>query len=113
LLGLSERDLAVVARWLPISDAIIRAIKQIVDQLRDYSGSVATAMEQQTASTAEISRNMGEVAAGIAEAVRSIRRVAEGAGRSGEASGHSLQAVTDLAGSAGRRAPWARRFFRQ
>ncbi|QJW96475.1 methyl-accepting chemotaxis protein [Frigoriglobus tundricola] len=59
--------------------AAIREITDIVNQMSGISGAIAAAVEEQTATTAEISRNIAEVARGSGEIAQNITSVAQAA----------------------------------
>jgi methyl-accepting chemotaxis protein len=57
----------------------IGEISAIIDQISDIQGSIATSVEEQTATTNDIARNVGEGARGSAEIARNITSVASAA----------------------------------
>ena len=57
----------------------ISTISGIIHQINDISGTIATAVEEQNATTNEMSRNVGEAAQGSAEITSNIGGVAEAA----------------------------------
>jgi methyl-accepting chemotaxis protein len=57
----------------------IKEITAIVNQINDISTAIATAVEEQTATTAEISRNVSEAARGSSEIAQNITSVAQAA----------------------------------
>lgn len=59
--------------------AAIREISQIINQISDIQATIASAVEEQTATTNEIGRNVAEAARGAAEIARSITGVAQAA----------------------------------
>lgn len=59
--------------------AAIREISQIIDQINDIQTTIASAVEEQTATTNEMGRNVSEAARGTAEIARSITGVAHAA----------------------------------
>jgi len=59
--------------------AAIREITDIVNQINDISTAIATAVEEQTATTAEISRNVSEAARGSSEIAQNVTSVAQSA----------------------------------
>lgn len=61
------------------TQAAVRAIGQvsaIINQVNDISGTIATAVEEQTATTNEIGRNVTDAARGTSEIAQSVSRVA-------------------------------------
>lgn len=68
--------------------AAVEAIGRITDvitAIRDYQSTIAAAVEQQTATTAEMSRGVGEAATGVGEIATSVSSVATGAGQTTDA----------------------------
>ena len=55
----------------------IREIGGIINQINDYSATIASAVEEQTATTNEMSRNLTEASRGVDEIVRNISGVAQ------------------------------------
>jgi methyl-accepting chemotaxis protein len=81
----------------------IGQIGQIIDQINDISNTIASAVEEQTATTNEISRNVVEAAKGSAEIAQNISGVAvaakstsDGARDSQQAAAHLAKMATDL-----------------
>lgn len=58
-------------------DAIAN-INKIINQISDFQTTIASAVEEQTATTNEISRNVAEAASGSGEIARNITQVAQG-----------------------------------
>lgn len=61
------------------TQAAVRAIGQvseIINQVNDISGTIATAVEEQTATTNEIGRNVTDAARGTSEIAQNVNRVA-------------------------------------
>jgi methyl-accepting chemotaxis protein len=58
-------------------DAIAN-INKIINQISDFQTTIASAVEQQTATTNEISRNVAEAAKGSGEIAQNITQVAQG-----------------------------------
>src|SRR5262249_9574561 len=59
--------------------AAIREISQIINQINDIQNTIASAVEEQTATTNEMGRNVTEAAKGAAEIAQSITGVAQAA----------------------------------
>jgi methyl-accepting chemotaxis protein len=78
----------------------IQQISQVIDQINGFSTTIATAVEEQTATTNAISCNIAEVARGSAEIAQSITSVAETARNTTAAAGSTQNAATELAGMA-------------
>jgi len=79
----------------------VGAIKEITDtitKISEISGAIAAAVEQQGATTKEISRNVTEAARGTAEVASSIIDVSHGASDTGSASSQVLSSAKALSG---------------
>ncbi len=57
----------------------IAEISEVINKINDISNTIASAVEEQTATTAEIGRNVGEAAKGTAEIAQNITGVAQAA----------------------------------
>jgi methyl-accepting chemotaxis protein len=77
-------------------EAITR-IGTIITQINEIQGSIAGAVEEQTATTNEIARNVTEAARGSAEIARNITEVAMAARGTTEGASHTLRSATELA----------------
>ncbi|MGP7959455.1 methyl-accepting chemotaxis protein [Sanguibacter sp. A247] len=75
----------------------ISEITQIVAQINDYQLTIASAVEEQTATTTEMSRSVTEAATGSTEIARNITGVAESAARSSRTVEQMGSAVAELA----------------
>jgi methyl-accepting chemotaxis protein len=75
----------------------IEEISQTIDRISDYQNSIASAVEEQTATTHEISRNVAEAATGASEIARNVVTVAAAADETNAASGNTTTAARDLA----------------
>jgi methyl-accepting chemotaxis protein len=83
------------------SDSVgaVEAIKQIsavINQINDFSNTIASAVEEQTATTNEIGRNVSEAARGTEEIAKNITAVAQAAGSTTEGASNSQQASSEL-----------------
>jgi len=79
----------------------VEAIKEItstINTISEISGAIAAAVEQQNATTKEISRNVMEAARGTSEVASSITDVTKGASHTGAASSQVLTSARQLAG---------------
>ncbi|MGM0575971.1 MAG: methyl-accepting chemotaxis protein [Myxococcota bacterium] len=82
----------------------VEAIGEITDIISDIDGlqtAIASAVEEQTATTNEIGRNVAEAAEGSGEIARNISKVAEHAEDTTHGVAESLQAAEELARLAG------------
>lgn len=75
----------------------INEISTIINKVSDFQTTIATAVEQQTATTSEMSRGISEAAAGSAEIARSIAGVAEAAANTTTGANDSQNAAAELA----------------
>ena len=80
----------------------IKRVRRIISQVNEISTSIASAIEEQGAATQEISRNTHEAARGTQSVSSTIVGVTQGAGMTGEASGHVLAASGELSSMAER-----------
>ena len=75
----------------------ISEISQIVNQMNDYSNTIASAVEEQSATTAEMGRNVVEATRGTGEITENIAGVAEAAQSTSSGASDSQKASTELA----------------
>jgi len=75
----------------------IAEISHIIAQISDIQNTIATAVEEQTATTNEISRNVGDVASGNQEIARNITGVATAAKSTTEGAEYTNKAAGELA----------------
>ena len=75
----------------------IGEISTVIDQINDISGTIAGAVEEQTATTNEISRNVAETSRGTSEIAQNITSVALAAKNTTEGANNSLAAAQELA----------------
>ena len=79
----------------------IESISEIIRKINEISTTIAGAVEQQSAATSEISRNVSEAAMGTAEVTNNIATVSQAAEASGDDAQRILSAsskLTELAG---------------
>lgn len=74
----------------------IKQISAIINQINDIQNMIASAVEEQTATTNEISRNVAEAAKGSAEIAQNITSVAQAAGSTTEGANNTQQAAAQL-----------------
>jgi len=74
----------------------IGAIGRIINQVNDISNSIATAVEEQDATTNEMARNVTEAAKGASEISKNILGVAEAAKNTAQGAGGSQREAQDL-----------------
>ncbi len=75
----------------------IRQIGEVIDKVNDISSTIAGAVEEQTATTNEMSRNVAEAAKGSGEIAQNITTVAQAAGSTTEGAGNAQKAAGELA----------------
>jgi len=75
----------------------IGSISTVIGTIDDYQTTIASAVEEQTATTSEMSRSVSEAAAGTDEIAANITGVAEAAGTTTQAVSQSHQALNELA----------------
>ncbi|WP_437205122.1 methyl-accepting chemotaxis protein [Planctomicrobium sp. SH664] len=74
----------------------IKQITQIINQISDVSGTIASAVEEQTATTGEIGRSIKEAAGGSSDIVRRVLSVAKAADGTMQGAGNTQQAADEL-----------------
>ncbi|MEZ5291498.1 MAG: methyl-accepting chemotaxis protein [Vicinamibacterales bacterium] len=77
--------------------AAIGEIGNVINQINDISNTIASAVEEQTATTNEITRNVTEAAKGTTEIAQNITAVATAAKETSDAAGDTQKASTQLA----------------
>ncbi len=75
----------------------IGTISGVISQINDISGTIATAVEEQSATTNEMTRNVADAAKGSEEITRNIAGVAEAARGTSSSAQESQKAANDLA----------------
>jgi methyl-accepting chemotaxis protein len=78
----------------------ITEIGDIIDRINDIQTTIASAVEEQTATTNEIARNVAEAATGADGIAADIAQVAEAARSTQQGSEETMGSATSLAGSA-------------
>ena len=75
----------------------IQEIGSIIGQINDYQNTIATAVEQQAATTAEIARSAAEASRASEQISSSIESVSSAAGSASEGAANTLSAAEELA----------------
>jgi methyl-accepting chemotaxis protein len=75
----------------------ISEIRDVIREMNEISVTVASAVDQQSVTTTEISRNTQQAAMGTYEVAANIAQVREGVDATGQAAEHSRAAAVDLA----------------
>jgi methyl-accepting chemotaxis protein len=81
--------------------AAIGRIGEVIGQINDFQLTIASAVEEQTATTAEMSRSVAEAAGGSGEIASNITSVSTAADATTEALGQTRTAVDELSRMAG------------
>ena len=92
---ISEKIEAIQTDTKSSVDAI-GEITQIINQINDISNTIASAVEEQTATTAEIGRNVAETSKGSAEISENISGVAKAAQETSSGVGQTQDAANEL-----------------
>ncbi|GIF26934.1 methyl-accepting chemotaxis protein [Actinoplanes tereljensis] len=77
--------------------AAIEEIALVIERISDYQTTIASAVEEQTATTAEMNRSVAEAAGGTGEIAQNITGVAEAARMTSQGVAETQQATTELA----------------
>jgi methyl-accepting chemotaxis protein len=75
----------------------IGSISAVINQVNDISGTIATAVEEQSATTNEMTRNVADAAKGSGEITHNIGGVAEAARGTSNSAQESQKAANELA----------------
>lgn len=80
------------------NDAVdaIGKVSEVISQINESQNAIASAVEEQSAMTAEISRNIAEVAQGSGEIARNINNVAEAAQFTSKGTDETLRAALEI-----------------
>ncbi|GCD20082.1 hypothetical protein CTKZ_16440 [Cellulomonas algicola] len=93
---IARRIAAIQVDTTAAVDAIGR-ITQVIAAINEYQSTIAAAVEEQSATTAAMSRGVGEAATGIGEIATSVSSVAGGAGRTSDALARESVTVGSIA----------------
>jgi methyl-accepting chemotaxis protein len=91
------RRIAAIQSDTEAAVAAITQISGIIAQINDTQTTIASAVEEQTATTNEMSRNVAEAATGSADIAQNITGVARTAADTGAAAQSTNQAADELA----------------
>jgi methyl-accepting chemotaxis protein len=75
----------------------IEEISNVIQRISEFQTTIASAVEEQTATTAEMSRSVSEAASGTGEIAQNITGVAEAARMTSQGVTETQQATTELA----------------
>ena len=75
----------------------IGQISEIINEISDFQNTIASAVEQQTSTTCEISRNVSEAAVGSTEIAQNITQVVSAAESTAEGAGNMQMSAQELA----------------
>jgi methyl-accepting chemotaxis protein len=109
----SEIGTQIAGMQTATQDAVgaIAEIASTINKMSEISGAIAAAVEQQGATTKEISRNVTEAAKGTLEVASNITDVSRGAGETGSASSQVLSSAKALSGESQRLKSEVERFL--
>ncbi len=79
----------------------IQEICEVINRINDISNTIASAVEEQTATANEMGRNVSEAARGSAEIAQNITSVANATQSTTEGANNSMQAASELSRMAG------------
>ncbi len=79
----------------------IQEICEVINRINDISNTIASAVEEQTATANEMGRNVSEAARGSAEIAQNITSVADATRSTTEGANNSMQAASELSRMAG------------
>ena len=79
----------------------IQEICEVINRINDISNTIASAVEEQTATANEMGRNVSEAARGSAEIAQNITSVADATQSTTEGANNSMQAASELSRMAG------------
>lgn len=74
----------------------IQEISEVINRINDISNTIASAVEEQTATANEMGRNVAEAAKGSAEIAQNITSVADATQSTTEGANNSMQAASEL-----------------
>jgi methyl-accepting chemotaxis protein len=92
-----SRKIAAIQADAKSAVSAIATISGVIGQVNDISGTIATAVEEQSATTAEMSRNVSEAARGSGEVAQNIQGVAQAAQSTSQGATDSQKAAQNLA----------------
>ena len=93
----AARSLVMERPYESIRVREIAEVGRIIQGVEEVSTAIAAAMEQQTAATQDISRNVSHAAHGTDVVVTNIQGVSDAAGESGRQAGEVLTVARDIA----------------
>jgi methyl-accepting chemotaxis protein len=92
-----SRKIAAIQADAKSAVSAIASISGVIGMVNDISGSIASAVEEQSATTAEMSRNVAEAARGSREVAQNIQGVAQAAQSTSQGAIDLLNAAKSLA----------------
>ena len=106
---ISRRVEAIQADTAGAVDAISR-ISSVIGEINDFQATIAAAVEEQTATTNEMNRNVAEAAGGTRQIASAITGLADGTQQTNARVGDARQAAAELARMSGELQDAVRRF---
>ncbi|MEH3076201.1 MAG: methyl-accepting chemotaxis protein [Quadrisphaera sp.] len=82
--------------------AAVTQIGEVISRIDEVQGTIAAAVEEQSATTNEMVRNVTEVSSGSDQITASVADIARGTDQNRESAGHTASTATSLAASASR-----------
>jgi len=92
-----SRKIAAIQADAKSAVSAIASISGVIGQVNEISGTIATAVEEQSATTSEMSRNVSEAARGSGEVAQNIQGVAQAAQSTSQGATDSQKAASNLA----------------
>lgn len=74
----------------------IQTVTEAIEQLNNHAVSIASSMEEQAATTSEVSRVVVEASEGVKQITTNISQVSEAAGETGKGAGQTQEAAQEL-----------------
>lgn len=91
-----EQKIAAIQNTADGAIKAIAEITEVINRINDFNTSVANAVEEQSATTKEMTRNMSEAARGSGEITQNITAIGTATQATAEAAGHTKTAATEL-----------------
>ncbi len=96
-----SRQIATIQADVHAAVSSITDIVQVIDQINETFATIATAVEEQTATTGEISRNLVQVSTGAEAIAHDVSRVARSAAEATQGANDTENAAVELSSLAG------------
>ena len=96
-----SRQIATIQSDVQAAVGSIGDIVQVIDQINETFAAIATAVEEQTATTTEISRNLLQVSSGTHDIAEDVTSVAHSASEATQGAADTERAAVELSSLAG------------